>query len=61
MLYRYVQAVGGISVAACITTIITQTTHCLPLKSNWQILPDPGKECSAGIVINIVIAVGNVL
>jgi hypothetical protein len=33
----------------------------LPLKRNWQILPDPGKECSAGIVINIVIAVGNVL
>jgi len=53
--------VAGISVAACIAAIITQTTHCLPLKRNWQILPDPGKECSAGIVINIVIAVGNVL
>ncbi|KAL1607147.1 hypothetical protein SLS59_002851 [Nothophoma quercina] len=36
-------------------------THCLPLHHNWQILPDPGKECSAGIVINITIAVGNVL
>ncbi|KAI4626886.1 uncharacterized protein J4E87_004227 [Alternaria ethzedia] len=59
-LYYYVQAVAGISVAACIAAIITQTTHCLPLKRNWQILPDPGKECSAGIVINIVIAVGNV-
>ncbi|EOA84378.1 hypothetical protein ACJQWK_00898 [Exserohilum turcicum] len=60
-LYRYVQITGGVSVAAFTAAIITQTTHCLPLKRNWQILPDPGKECSAGIVINIVIAVGNVL
>ncbi|KAH6882882.1 hypothetical protein BKA58DRAFT_464786 [Alternaria rosae] len=60
-LYYYVQAVAGISVTACIAAIITQTTHCLPLKRNWQILPDPGKEYSAGIVINIVIAVGNVV
>ncbi|EMD67069.1 hypothetical protein GGP41_007003 [Bipolaris sorokiniana] len=60
-LYQYVQMIGGVSIAACIAAIITQTTHCLPLKRNWQILPDPGKECSAGVVINIVIAVGNVL
>jgi hypothetical protein len=44
-----------------VTAVITQFTHCLPLQHNWQILPDPGKECSAGIIINIVIAVGNVL
>ncbi|KAJ5038616.1 hypothetical protein J3E74DRAFT_433816 [Bipolaris maydis] len=60
-LYRYVQIIGGVSIAACIAALITQTTHCLPMKRNWQILPDPGKECSAGVVINIVIAVGNVL
>ncbi|EUC47017.1 hypothetical protein COCMIDRAFT_91396 [Bipolaris oryzae ATCC 44560] len=60
-LYRYVQVVGGLSVAAFISAVVTQTTHCLPLEKNWQVLPDPGKECSAGVVINIVIAVGNVL
>ncbi|RAR00454.1 S-adenosyl-L-methionine-dependent methyltransferase [Stemphylium lycopersici] len=60
LLYRYVQVIGGVSVAAFISAIVTQATHCLPLEKNWQILPDPGKECSAGIVINIVIAVGNV-
>jgi hypothetical protein len=51
----------GISVVCFVAAIIAQFTHCLPLHHNWQILPDPGKECSAGIVINIVIAVGNVL
>jgi len=52
---------AGISVACFLAAIIAQFTHCLPLHHNWQILPDPGKECSAGIIINIVIAVGNVL
>ncbi|KAF2016212.1 hypothetical protein BU24DRAFT_462393 [Aaosphaeria arxii CBS 175.79] len=60
-MHRYVQAVGVVSIVCCVAALITQTTHCLPLKRNWQILPDPGKECSAGIIINIVIAIGNVL
>jgi hypothetical protein len=60
-LYTYVLVMTGISVVCFVVAIITQFTHCLPLHHNWQILPDPGKECSAGIIINIVIAVGNVL
>ncbi|EAT78478.2 hypothetical protein SNOG_14241 [Parastagonospora nodorum SN15] len=60
-LRNYVWAMAGISVACFLAAIIAQFTHCLPLHHNWQILPDPGKECSAGIIINIVIAVGNVL
>lgn len=52
---------AGVSIVCFIVAIITQFTHCLPLHRNWQILPDPGKECSAGVIINIVIAVGNVL
>jgi hypothetical protein len=52
---------AGVSVIFFVAAVITQFTHCLPLQHNWQILPDPGKECSAGIIINIVIAVGNVL
>jgi hypothetical protein len=60
-LRNYVWTMAGISVVCFVAAIITQFTHCLPLHHNWQILPDPGKECSAGIIINIVIAVGNVL
>ncbi|KAF3042448.1 hypothetical protein E8E12_009556 [Didymella heteroderae] len=60
-LHGYVLVVAAISVVSCLAAIITQFTHCLPLHHNWQILPDPGKECSAGVVINIIIAVGNVL
>lgn len=52
---------AGVSVVCFVAAVITQFTHCLPLHHNWQILPDPGRECSMGIVINIVIAVGNVL
>lgn len=60
-LRSYVLVMAGISVVCFVAAVITQFTHCLPLHHNWQILPDPGKECSAGVVINIVIAVGNVL
>jgi hypothetical protein len=60
-LRKYVWFMAGVSVMCFVTAVITQFTHCLPLHHNWQILPDPGKECSAGIIINIVIAVGNVL
>ncbi|KAH6616291.1 hypothetical protein C7974DRAFT_416442 [Boeremia exigua] len=60
-LHSYVLTVAAVSIVSCVVAIITQFTHCLPLHHNWQILPDPGKECSAGVVINIVIAVGNVL
>ncbi|XPS96239.1 hypothetical protein M3J09_005511 [Ascochyta lentis] len=60
-LYAYVVVVGAVAAVLCVAAIITQFTHCLPLHYNWQILPDPGKECSAGIVINIIVAVGNVL
>lgn len=60
-MYTYVLVVAGVSGVSCVAAVITQLTHCLPMKRNWQILPDPGKECSAGIIINIVIAVGNVL
>lgn len=58
---KYVWVVAGVSVlcllAACLATLL----HCLPIRRNWQILPDPGFECSAGVTQNIVIAVGNVL
>jgi hypothetical protein len=57
---RYVWATTGTSVVYFVATFITQFVHCLPLEHNWQILPDPGKECLAGVIINTVIAVGNV-
>ncbi|KAF2998054.1 hypothetical protein E8E14_005407 [Neopestalotiopsis sp. 37M] len=60
-LYRYVQVVGIITAVACLMATITQATHCLPYHRNWQILPDPGRECSTGYTTNIVIATGNVL
>ncbi|ETS84554.1 hypothetical protein PFICI_02579 [Pestalotiopsis fici W106-1] len=60
-LYRYVQIVGIITALACLMATITQATHCLPYHRNWQILPDPGRECSTGYTTNIVIATGNVL
>jgi hypothetical protein len=56
----YVWAMTGTSVVYFVATFITQFVHCLPLERNWQILPDPGKECLAGVIINTVIAVGNV-
>jgi hypothetical protein len=57
----YVWAMTGTSVVYFVATLITQFVHCLPLERNWQILPDPGMECLAGVIINIVIAVRNVL
>jgi hypothetical protein len=51
---------AGTSVVYFEATFITQFVHCLPLEHNWQFLPDPSKECLAGVIINIVIAVGNV-
>lgn len=53
--------VVGISIACWLAAIIATFTHCLPVQRNWQILPDPGFECSAGLTQNIVIATGNVL
>ncbi|KAK7993665.1 hypothetical protein PG989_007046 [Apiospora arundinis] len=58
---NYVRLVGYISIFCFVATCIIQTTHCLPLRRNWQILPDPGFECSKGIITNIAVAVGNVL
>ncbi|KAF2640460.1 hypothetical protein P280DRAFT_543151 [Massarina eburnea CBS 473.64] len=60
-LRNYIRVLAGISVVCFMAAIITEFTHCLPLHRNWQILPDPGKECSAGITTNIMVAVGNVL
>jgi archaellum component FlaG (FlaF/FlaG flagellin family) len=40
----YVMFVAAVSIASCVAAIITQFTHCLPLRHNWQILPDPGSE-----------------
>jgi len=60
-LQKYVWVMVIISVACFVAATITQFTHCVPLDHNWQILPDPGKECSVGVIINITIAVGNVL
>ncbi|KAI0161795.1 hypothetical protein GGR52DRAFT_140104 [Hypoxylon sp. FL1284] len=60
-LQRYVKIVAGISIMAFVATVLTTTLHCLPIERNWQVVPDPGVECSAGVNINIVVAVGNVL
>lgn len=51
----------GVSVCSWLAACIATLTHCLPIERNWQILPDPGFECSAGYTQNIVIATGNVL
>lgn len=45
-LYRYVTVVAWVSVVFCVAAVFTQTIHCLPLEKNWQIVPDPGSECS---------------
>ncbi|KAI1853650.1 hypothetical protein JX266_001634 [Neoarthrinium moseri] len=60
-IHRYVKIVAGVSLTTLIAALLTETLHCLPIERNWQILPDPGIECSAGVNTNIVIAVGNVL
>ncbi|VUC31097.1 unnamed protein product [Clonostachys rosea] len=57
----YMYVVVGISVACWVAACIATFTHCLPIERNWQILPDPGFECSAGVTQNIVIATGNVV
>lgn len=58
---KYVWVVAGVSVACVVAACLATVLHCLPIQRNWQILPDPGFECSAGVTQNIVIAVGNVL
>jgi hypothetical protein len=61
-LRTYVWAVAGISVACFGAAVIAQFTYYLSLYYyNRQILRDPGKDLSAGIVINIVIVVSDVL
>jgi hypothetical protein len=60
-IHQYVKVVAGTTLMTFVAALLTATLHCLPIERNWQILPDPGAECSAGINTNIVIAVGNVL
>ncbi|KAI1358628.1 hypothetical protein F5Y08DRAFT_350615 [Xylaria arbuscula] len=60
-IHKYVLGVAGISVASYVAAIITWPTHCLPIRRAWQILPDPGFECSLNITTNIVLAVGSAL
>lgn len=53
--------VAGVSVVCFLAATLATFFHCLPMRRNWQILPDPGFECSAGVTQNIAIATGNVL
>lgn len=49
---NYVRVVGYFSAVCFVVTCIIQTTHCLPLHRNWQILPDPGcRSCIPVMVI----------
>lgn len=58
-MYCWIMAMVSVAcfLAACFATLF----HCMPISRNWQMLPDPGFECSAGVTQNIVIAAGNVL
>lgn len=38
------QIVGTVTSVAFLIAVIAQTTHCLPIERNWQILPDPGRS-----------------
>ncbi|KAI0162111.1 hypothetical protein GGR57DRAFT_498456 [Xylariaceae sp. FL1272] len=58
-LYNYTLVVAGISVVAFVAAVVTWPVHCLPIRRAWQILPDPGFECSLNISTNIVMCVGS--
>ncbi|KAH7065116.1 hypothetical protein B0J12DRAFT_749238 [Macrophomina phaseolina] len=58
--HRYILIVAGCGVASFVGAILTQVLHCLPTEKNWQVIPNPGIECSAAINTNIAIATGNV-
>ncbi|KAG9253822.1 uncharacterized protein F5Z01DRAFT_737190 [Emericellopsis atlantica] len=60
-MHTYVWATAGVAGACFIAACLTTFLHCLPIRRNWQILPDPSFECSAGVAQNIAIAAGNVL
>ncbi|KAH8173646.1 hypothetical protein LIA77_07901 [Sarocladium implicatum] len=60
-MHAYVWTMVGVSAACFLAACFATFFHCLPIRRNWQILPDPGFECSAGVTQNIVIAAGNVL
>lgn len=60
-MHMYVWVMVGVSLACFTAACLATFFHCLPIQRNWQILPDPGFECSAGVTQNIVIAAGNVL
>ncbi|OAL37976.1 hypothetical protein AYO20_02809 [Fonsecaea nubica] len=58
-LKRFIWGVAALSIAFFFAAIITLLAHCIPISHNWQVLPDPGAECSDGYNINIVVASGN--
>ncbi|KAI1262225.1 hypothetical protein F5Y18DRAFT_430460 [Xylariaceae sp. FL1019] len=60
-LYKYTLAIAGISVVAFVAAVVTWPTHCLPIQRAWQILPDPGFECSLNISTNVVMCIGSAL
>jgi hypothetical protein len=60
-MHTYVWIMIAVSIACFFAACFATIFHCMPIHRNWQILPDPGFECSAGVTQNIVIAAGNVL
>ncbi|KAI5777615.1 hypothetical protein EDC01DRAFT_623782 [Geopyxis carbonaria] len=49
--------------AVCITYVIvfiTTMCECVPFHKNWQVVPDPGQQCTQGLAKHIVILITNV-
>lgn len=58
--HRYIVIVAALAFVSFVGAVLTQVLHCLPTHKNWQVVPNPGLECSAAINTNIAIATGNV-
>lgn len=42
--YRYIKVVAIFAFVCFVAAIVTTAAHCLPVKRNWQVIPDPGRR-----------------
>lgn len=49
----YVRYLTGAMFVSYATVFLTITCGCLPIRKNWQVVPDPGTHCTVSVIYTI--------